>query len=109
MILPDKPLADFQIPGQNFLLTFPYFPWFRLIGMVGIACLPNNANRPLMPDYTLSFKVPVCLSEDSDLSFVYRFMSFHGLGTLNTDFSSLKVSLEMEYAAVKIPSAFKIH
>ena len=43
------------------------------MGMVGEACLPNNAYYPRTPDYTLYSGVHVCWSEHSDSSFVYGF------------------------------------
>ena len=72
--------VDFPIPGHTLLLIFPSF---RLMGMVGEACLPSNAYYPRTPDYTLYSGVHVCWSEHSDSSFVYGFMSLdYGLGTM---------------------------
>ena len=49
--------------SKPLILLFSYFPisLFRLIGMVGEACLPSNAYFPWTPDYTPSNMVP-CLS-----------------------------------------------
>ena len=53
--------------------------------MVGEACLLSNAYYPWTPDYTLYSGAHVCLSEHSDASFVYVFMSLdYGLGTMTT-------------------------
>ena len=53
--------------------------------MVGEACLPNNAYCSRTPDYTRYSGVHVCLSEYSDLSFVYGFMGLiYDLGTMTT-------------------------
>ena len=53
--------------------------------MVGEPCLPNNAYFPWTHDHNLSFRVHVCSSEHSELSFVY--LSFlYGLSTLTIDF-----------------------
>ena len=67
-------------PGHTLL---PIFPSFRPMGMVGEACLPNNAYYPRTPDYTLCSGVRVCWSEHSDSSFIYGFMSLdYGFGTM---------------------------
>ena len=66
-------------------MLVPTFLSFRPMGMVGEACLPNNAYYPRMSDYTLYSGVHVCLSKHSDSSFVYEFMSLdNGLGTMTT-------------------------
>ena len=57
--------------------------------MVGEACLPSNAYYPRTPDYTLCSGVHVCLSEHSDSSFVYGFMSlYYGFGTMTATTSN---------------------
>ena len=61
------------------------FTLFRQIGMAVEVSFPNDAYITLMPDYTVSFRVHVCSSEPSDLSFVYRFkVLLYTLGTLTT-------------------------
>ena len=42
----DEPYVDFRNPGHTLPLTFPSF---RLMGMVGEACLPSNAYYPRTP------------------------------------------------------------
>ena len=70
----------FPNPGHRLL---PIFPSFKPMGMVGEACLPSNAYYPRTSDYTLCSGVHVCLSEHSDLSFIYGFMSLdYGFGTM---------------------------
>ena len=59
----------------------PTFLSFRRMGMVGEACLLSNAYYPRTLDYNLYSGFHVCWSEQSDPSFVYRFMSLdYGLG-----------------------------
>ena len=71
----------------NFCLIFLYFPGFRLICMVGEACLSCNIYFPWTPDYTLTYRVHVCSFEHSDLPFVNQFMSLlYGLCTMTTEF-----------------------
>ena len=78
----DAPLVDFQNPGHTLLTIFPSF---RLMGMVGEACLLSNAYYPRTPDDTLYSGVHVCWSEHSDSSFIYRFMSLdYSLCTMTT-------------------------
>ena len=65
--------------------------------MVGKACLPSNAYYPRTPDYTLYSGVHVCLSEHSDSSFVYGFMSLdYGCGTYH-DHNNLE-STQWDYS-----------
>ena len=53
--------------------------------MVGEACLPSNAYYPWTPDYTFILR---SMSEHSDSSFLYVFMSLdYGLGTLTASSS----------------------
>ena len=69
--------------------------------MVGEACLPSNAYYPRTPDYTLYSGVHVCLSEHSDSSFVYGFMSLDfGLGTM-TATTSYQICTSLVYEVFK--------
>ena len=79
-IVSDVFASDAPNPGHTLL---PIFPSFRPMGMVGEACLPNNAYYPRTPDYTLCSGVHVCWSEHSDSTFVYGFMGLdYGFGTM---------------------------
>ena len=63
------------------------------MGMVGETCLPSKAYFHWTPDYTLSFRVHDC-SSDSNVPFVYRFMSLlYGLGTLTTTYFLFDIAL----------------
>ena len=55
--------------------------------------LTNYCLNSMAPDYTFAFRVLVRVSEHSDLSPAYRFMSLiYGLGTLTTNFFSIYIS-----------------
>ena len=72
--------------------------------MVGEACLPSNAYYSQTPDYTLYSGVHACLSEHSDSSFVYGFMSLdYGLGTM-TPTTERHEPKYMEYNQVSMES-----
>ena len=97
----DEPEVEFRNPGHTLL---PTFLSFRPMGMVGEACLPNNAYYPRTTDYTLHSGIHVCWSELSDSSFDYGFMSLdYGLCTMTTttySFSSLHIPIFRPQAAI---------
>ena len=73
------------------------------MGMMGEACLPNNAYYPRTPDYTLYSGVHVCWSEHSDSSFVYGFMSLdYGLGTMTATTIQSLLGAREGFAQVQI-------